>query len=644
MNDLPQNELLSAYLDGELTAAEQAEVERLLASSPAARQLLDELRTLSATLQSLPQQKLGEDLSQQVLRVAERRMLTEGEPNDAAPVPASRTLLRRFVTRRSVIWTGLAVAIAVMIAIHEQQQNTAILANKAKQADKTEVALGRVDRENRRMSETSASESATVPTIQAAPSSQPVPYTVAKKSSADKKLLATKGRESKTERFAVTPGAKQGMKPRGEGAEQNINWGVLPAQRQGEGSNVAVAPIQVAPLAAAPAPPGLHQMDKAAGPMGKAGAYGGKDGPGGSSNWYDHDGSAPIGPDVLLVFCDISPDAKKKAFDKVLASNGIVSRRHVESVELRKKIADRDDYGQGAANAKAAAEEVLKKRLPSGAVVLRKAVAGNAELVYVEATPDQIKATLAGFAAQPKVFVSVSVKSAQDEAARRQVVRYYAVIRDESRTANRLSDALGKSFGQEGFQNAQKAPQIPAKPREVALADRAAHVTAKKGDMTTLGGGRDEKRLEVAHEPTRDKSKKMDSNKAGHGTDAAPRPNDAPSIAAGTATRPSTPALASPSSGKPQSRTDAIAQHITPKETAVGVVDESQPKRQAGGQTSLHYAQSALRQRVLFVIRIGDGPPPLASKAEAKAAEEAKQAPATEPAEPAPSKQMPSKE
>ena len=90
MNHLPQNELLSAYLDGELTAAEQAETERLLAASPAVRQLLDDLRALSAALQSLPQQKLGEDLSAQVLRAAERRMLTEGEPGDTAPVPLSR--------------------------------------------------------------------------------------------------------------------------------------------------------------------------------------------------------------------------------------------------------------------------------------------------------------------------------------------------------------------------------------------------------------------------------------------------------------------------------------------------------------------------------------------------------------------------
>jgi len=127
MNDLPQNELLSAYLDGELTAAEQADVERLLAASPAARQLLDELRTLSATLQALPQQKLGEDLSQQVLQIAEHRMLTEGEPGEAsaspiAPVPLGRSVFQRFLTRRTMVWLSLTAAIAIMIVIDEHRR------------------------------------------------------------------------------------------------------------------------------------------------------------------------------------------------------------------------------------------------------------------------------------------------------------------------------------------------------------------------------------------------------------------------------------------------------------------------------------------------------------------------------------------
>ncbi len=44
MKDELQNELLSAYLDGELSPAERAEVEQFLAANPAARKLLEELR------------------------------------------------------------------------------------------------------------------------------------------------------------------------------------------------------------------------------------------------------------------------------------------------------------------------------------------------------------------------------------------------------------------------------------------------------------------------------------------------------------------------------------------------------------------------------------------------------------------------
>ncbi len=44
MNEVPETELFSAYVDGELTAEEQARVEQILAASPEARQLLEELR------------------------------------------------------------------------------------------------------------------------------------------------------------------------------------------------------------------------------------------------------------------------------------------------------------------------------------------------------------------------------------------------------------------------------------------------------------------------------------------------------------------------------------------------------------------------------------------------------------------------
>jgi len=123
MKDVLENELFSAYLDGELTAAEQADVGQLLAHSPAARQLLEELRALSSKLQALPQQKLGEDLSRQVLGVAQRRMLATSAAPGELPQPAPstrRAILRRLVGSRAVVWSALAVAVAVILTVMDR--------------------------------------------------------------------------------------------------------------------------------------------------------------------------------------------------------------------------------------------------------------------------------------------------------------------------------------------------------------------------------------------------------------------------------------------------------------------------------------------------------------------------------------------
>ena len=126
MNNVPENELFSAYLDGELTAEEQAQIERSLAASPQARQLLEELRALSSTLQSLPVHKLDEDLSQRVLRLAERQMLM-----DPSEQPASRDTLqsepfawrpslRRLLRPRNLLFPGIAVAIALVFVLTDR--------------------------------------------------------------------------------------------------------------------------------------------------------------------------------------------------------------------------------------------------------------------------------------------------------------------------------------------------------------------------------------------------------------------------------------------------------------------------------------------------------------------------------------------
>jgi hypothetical protein len=141
---VPDTELFSAYLDGELTAEEQAHVEQLLSASPDARQLLEELRALGSTLQGLPQQKPDEDLSVRVLELAERRMLLPDPTDDAAGakpsakpsagraaeashpeaneigflgIPWREISWRGMLSRRALTWSAIVVATALVISL-----------------------------------------------------------------------------------------------------------------------------------------------------------------------------------------------------------------------------------------------------------------------------------------------------------------------------------------------------------------------------------------------------------------------------------------------------------------------------------------------------------------------------------------------
>ncbi|MEE3219188.1 MAG: hypothetical protein VX257_02945, partial [Planctomycetota bacterium] len=123
-------ELIGAYLDGELTGDELRTVERLLAESEEARQLLDELRSLQSGLRSLPKHSLGEEFSQAVLRRTERAVLSgrdadqdpagSSKPESAnapSPFAARDAADRSAALKRRVTWSVLAVAAAVLIMI-----------------------------------------------------------------------------------------------------------------------------------------------------------------------------------------------------------------------------------------------------------------------------------------------------------------------------------------------------------------------------------------------------------------------------------------------------------------------------------------------------------------------------------------------
>jgi anti-sigma factor RsiW len=104
------DELLSAYVDGELTVEERAAVEARLASDPAARQLLHQLRSVSQSVQALPMEPVGRDLREQILRRA-------GALKPAVGTSDVMPKVTIFQTRRPWVWASLAVAAGLLIMV-----------------------------------------------------------------------------------------------------------------------------------------------------------------------------------------------------------------------------------------------------------------------------------------------------------------------------------------------------------------------------------------------------------------------------------------------------------------------------------------------------------------------------------------------
>ncbi len=106
----PPEELLSAYLDGEVTDEERAVVDARLAASAEWRDVLEEVRSTRALLQGLPMRDAPPDYWESLLA-----------PGDAAPdgdapvVPIESARRRR--TKRIVAWCAGAAAAAAVVAV-----------------------------------------------------------------------------------------------------------------------------------------------------------------------------------------------------------------------------------------------------------------------------------------------------------------------------------------------------------------------------------------------------------------------------------------------------------------------------------------------------------------------------------------------
>lgn len=380
MSDRHQEELLSAYLDGELNAAERAEVEALLASNPAARQGLEELRALSAILQSLPRQPLGEDLRPQVLRAAERRILTDAElesagVSEAAPVPLTKAILRRFVNGRTVLWLSLTAAVALMLWIDERQRRAPL----GGQGDR-EVAVAPAKSALREAkpgppptiqaahdAPGSAAQEADVPREKAAlqtPSAPAMPGSVGSNA-----MMAAKA-ESASELAQSAPAADRFTEP---------------FRRGPSGQFLPRSPGAAAATARLP-----QKTDSLSQRTEESGAA-------------DH---------VFVVYCTITRDAaKKQAFENLLRANGIAWEKRSKQNAADGVAEASPDSARGGKPKTPAIQDADRKLAKPPSVDDAK----EETRVYAEAALAKIEAVLAGMSAQPEVFSSVSIRREQTE-------------------------------------------------------------------------------------------------------------------------------------------------------------------------------------------------------------------------------------
>jgi hypothetical protein len=158
MNDPLQHEiddeLLSAYLDDELSAEDRALVESRLAADPVARQTLEQLRSVSQSMRDLPAESLGRDLRDPILERA-RTVIASRSQRAAAPAPSPEppspscqlpavTFGR---TIRGWVWASAAIAAAILIMVlqpsNERNANLPSVAKRAESNSETSLPVNR---------------------------------------------------------------------------------------------------------------------------------------------------------------------------------------------------------------------------------------------------------------------------------------------------------------------------------------------------------------------------------------------------------------------------------------------------------------------------------------------------------------------
>ena len=147
MDDNKREELISAYLDGELDAAEHERTAKWIEEDPRAQKLLQELQGLQAAMRTLPQHRLEKNLMQPVLEQIDAQPAAalysmvaadmQSEKVMCAMVPPQRALSEPAAIRhtsselekpldhdrrRLYLWPAVAIAAAVLLMVFSSRE------------------------------------------------------------------------------------------------------------------------------------------------------------------------------------------------------------------------------------------------------------------------------------------------------------------------------------------------------------------------------------------------------------------------------------------------------------------------------------------------------------------------------------------
>ncbi len=403
----------------------------------------------------MPREKLGEDLSESVLKIAQRRM--SSEPIAAAvaaetpAVPLSKTIMRRLNNPRIWIWEAIIVAVAILLMVYNPNRNVPpagraerniAMAPKAEEKPaagmRNSHALAAKTAEQPEAGEKPYSD-VEGPSMRAAPSPAAVEHIealdvqiVRKKpsdTSGQSGLSSTENQPAAqgktaglagTEKQPIAPAAAPTLEKAVEEAGKKVAAGRLEVVE--DKSRLAESREAAPPGASVQAKADVEQKVNLDENLAKdtPNLATAKPAPPLAEKQSIDQAKAQAAPaqELLVVHCEITPQAvNNKAFDKVLNSNGIVwSETPVQTLsdDIQQQTQTFKSLVEVNSKQTASEAEIVRRSLGRGGNV-EPAKTGPVDIIFVEAPPEQIKATINALAVQTNEFRTVSITPANSD-------------------------------------------------------------------------------------------------------------------------------------------------------------------------------------------------------------------------------------